>query len=110
MALMMALCTACGKKEEVKESRTVSYDELGLTYTTPDAWREFETTNLYPSAYSTNGVFAVIDYSNTTKNWEENGVYVGKAAVAQLNGGGNANKKAWMIDPTSWTAGAPENT
>ena len=67
IALIMAFCTACGKKEEVKESRYVSYDELGLSYTTPDAWREFETTNLYPSAYSVDGVFAIIDYSYVTE-------------------------------------------
>ena len=67
LALSMALCTACGKKEEVKESRTVSYEELGLTYTTPDAWREFETTNLYPSAFSMDDIFTVIDYSYITE-------------------------------------------
>ncbi len=68
LALSLALFTACGKKEEVKESRTVSYEELGLTYTTPDLWREFETTNLYPSAYSMDDIFAIIDYSYVTKD------------------------------------------
>ena len=67
LALSKALFTACGKKEEVKESRTISYEELGLTYTTPDAWREFETTNLYPSAFSMDDIFTVIDYSYITE-------------------------------------------
>lgn len=67
LALIMVFATGCGKKEEVKESRSVSYDELGLTYTTPDAWREFEATNLYPSAYNVDGVFAIIDYSYVTE-------------------------------------------
>lgn len=66
LILVLALSTACSKKEEESESRTVSYDELGLTYTTPDAWREFEETNIYPSAYSMDGIFAVIDYSYVT--------------------------------------------
>lgn len=63
LVLILALSCACSKQEEEPESRTVSYDELGLTYTTPDAWREFEETNLYPSAYSQEGIFAIIDYS-----------------------------------------------
>ncbi|MBE6007891.1 MAG: hypothetical protein E7235_01685 [Lachnospiraceae bacterium] len=67
LVLSLALCSACGKKEEVKESRTVSYEELGLTYTTPDAWREFESKNLHFSAYNMEDIFTVIDYSYITE-------------------------------------------
>lgn len=54
--------------------------------------------------------FAVIRYFEDTKKWDEDGVYEGKAAVAYLDGGGNAGKKVWMIDPTTWTAGAPKES
>lgn len=72
LILILALSCACTKNEEEVESRTVSYDELGLTYTTPDEWREFEETNLYPSAYSQEGIFAIIDYSYVVgKDYED---------------------------------------
>ena len=54
--------------------------------------------------------FAVIHYDAKSDVWYENGVYVGKAKVAYLDGGGNSGKKAWMIDPSTWTAGAPKST
>lgn len=65
---VIALTAGCSKNsdnidEAESDSRTVSYDELGLTYTTPDAWREFEYTNLYPTAFSQDDIFSVIDYS-----------------------------------------------
>ncbi len=69
LVLALALSTSCSKKEpSTEESRTVSYNELGLTYTTPDEWREFEETNLYPYTYTQDGVFAVIDYSYVTED------------------------------------------
>ena len=51
--------------------------------------------------------FTVIRYFPDQKRWDDDGVYVGKAKVAYLDGGGNSGKKAWMIDPGTWTAGAP---
>jgi len=68
LSLALVLCSACSNNmKEVKESRTVSYEELGITYTTPDAWREFEATNLYPSTFAMDDVFAIIDYSYITE-------------------------------------------
>ena len=52
--------------------------------------------------------FAVVRRDSANGDWYEDGVYVGKATVAYLGGGGSNNKKAWMIDPTTWTAGAPK--
>ena len=51
--------------------------------------------------------FAVVRRDSSTSEWYEDGVYEGKATVAYLGGGGNNNKKEWMIDPSTWTAGAP---
>ena len=66
---VMALTAGCSKGSgdtiDVTESdsRTVSYDELGLTYTTPAVWREYESTNVYPTAFTQEDIFSVIDYS-----------------------------------------------
>ena len=54
--------------------------------------------------------FAVIRYFENTGHWDEDGVYTGKANIAYLSGGGNAAKKVWLIDPSTWTAGAPKTT
>ena len=51
--------------------------------------------------------FVVVRRDSSTSKWYEDGVYEGKATVAYLGGGGNNNKKEWMIDPSTWTAGAP---
>lgn len=45
------------------QSHTVELKELGLTYTTPAAWAEFETTNLYPLTIQSEGTLARIIYN-----------------------------------------------
>ena len=51
--------------------------------------------------------FCVIRRSSAASDWYADGVYVGKAIVAYLDGGGNSGNKEWTVDPASWTAGAP---
>ena len=45
------------------QTHTVELKELGLTYTTPAAWAEFETTNLYPLTIQSEGTLARIIYN-----------------------------------------------
>ena len=49
--------------ESSNQSHTVELKELGLTYTTPAAWAEFETTNLYPLTIQSEGTLARIIYN-----------------------------------------------
>ena len=49
--------------------------------------------------------FAVVRRDSSNSDWYEDGVYEGLATVAYLGGGGSNNKKEWMIDPSTWTAG-----
>lgn len=74
-ALSIAI-VGCGQKDTPaenagtdgqNESRTVTLDELGLIYTTPDEWRAYETTNLYPQSLSSEGILAHIRYNYITE-------------------------------------------
>lgn len=57
--------SAAGSSAVSSESQThtVELKELGLTYTTPAAWAEFETTNLYPLTIQSEGTLARIIYN-----------------------------------------------
>lgn len=77
ITLLLAVVTVsgCSKADQqpensenyVEESRTVEYDELGLRYTTPDLWRKYEKTNIYPITVSSDGTFAQIKYHYATE-------------------------------------------
>ena len=49
--------------QSAEESHTVVLDEVGLTYTTPAAWKEFEETNLFPLTIQSEGTLARIIYN-----------------------------------------------
>ena len=53
--------------------------------------------------------FQVITYDAPSDTWFADGTYIGKAHVAYIGGGGNANKKVWTVDPTTWTFGEPQS-
>lgn len=53
--------------EETDTDRTVSLKELGLKYTTPELWKKYEETNIYPETVTSEGFFAQIKYSFLTE-------------------------------------------
>lgn len=81
--LTVTMLTSCGNKNQAAASnaaisntasssaqtsedngnRTVVLDEVGLTYTTPDEWRQIEKTNLYPITIQSDGTVARIIYT-----------------------------------------------
>ncbi|MCI1960020.1 MAG: hypothetical protein LKJ25_10410 [Clostridia bacterium] len=76
--LTVTMLTSCGNKNTVasfssaasqsqtsedNQNRTVVLDNVGLTYTTPDEWRQIEKTNLYPLTLQTDGTLARIIYT-----------------------------------------------
>jgi|GEM_PF-5553558 hypothetical protein len=72
LILSLSVFTGCSKKEETKNNdRTVTVEELGLTYTTPDEWRSFQETNIYPVTLKGEGTFAEVVYGYiTTKDMQ----------------------------------------
>lgn len=49
--------------ETAEGAHEVVLDNLGLTYTTPSAWAEFEKTNIYPLTIQSDGTLARIIYN-----------------------------------------------
>lgn len=77
LALMLAVSLTVGgvigctngdaKTESTSEDRTVTLDEIGLKYTTPDIWRKYEKTNIYPISTATEKTLAQIKYYYITE-------------------------------------------
>lgn len=76
LALTFSTFTGCSKKEEntnensTKDNQTiersVTVEELGLTYTTPEEWTEYQKTNIYPMTIKSENTFAEIIYGYIT--------------------------------------------
>ena len=64
LTLCVSLISGCSKTPSEPElpERAVVLDELGLTYVTPDAWREFEETRIAPATVRGDYTFAEIVY------------------------------------------------
>lgn len=103
--MLMALSfSGCGKKDsahieindepEVQIStegdtdRTVTLSELGLKYTTPELWRKYETTNIYPETISSEGTFAQIKYN-----------FITEEGLAALNASAPTTDTASLLTP-----------
>ncbi|MEA5085457.1 MAG: hypothetical protein VB018_15160 [Lachnospiraceae bacterium] len=61
--LTLGAFAGCSKKEESQKiQRTVTVKELGLTYTTPEKWMDYQETNIYPVTIKSENTFAEIVY------------------------------------------------
>lgn len=63
LILSVGLLGGCSKE---KDDRTVVLDEIGLTYTTPEEWKEFEETNIVPLTLTGEYTFAEVLYLYVT--------------------------------------------
>ncbi|MGE4214623.1 MAG: hypothetical protein AB7E42_07610 [Anaerotignaceae bacterium] len=67
LILALGIFSGCSKKEEgQKIERTVTVEELGLTYTTPEEWMAYQETNIYPVTIKSEGTFAEVIYGYIT--------------------------------------------
>ena len=60
ITILTLLLFGCSNSQKGHE---VVLDEIGLTYTTPAEWIEFETSNIYPLTIQSNGTLARIIYN-----------------------------------------------
>lgn len=65
--LTLGAFAGCSKKEESQKiQRSVNVKELGLTYTTPERWMQYQETNIYPITIKSENTFAEIVYGYVT--------------------------------------------
>ncbi len=65
-AMLIFVSSGCSSNQTGSASEStheVVLEELGLTYTTPAVWADYETTNLYPLTIQSDGTLARIIYN-----------------------------------------------
>ena len=68
LCLCLAVLTGCSKNgvSSVGNDRTVTYDQLGLTYTLPEEWKDLEGSQIVQNSVYSENTFAQIIYSYLT--------------------------------------------
>ena len=67
LSLILTTFSSCSKKEKEEDNseeinNTVTLDNVGLSYTTPQSWEEYQKTNIYPLTQRGENTFAEITY------------------------------------------------
>ncbi len=85
LSLFITAFAGCSKKEKNTEeeiNNTVILDNIGLSYTTPKLWEEYQKTNIYPITQRGENTFAEITYLYLTAD-EVKALDAGEKTISQ---------------------------